>query len=64
MKAKVTALIKNSPIFPVDTFTAEEIIEFPDDENVFGRALTARQTFKKRYGENIDLTIKTVVYLD
>lgn len=63
MKAKVTATIKNSPVFPVDTFTAEEIVEFPDDENVFGRALAARQQFKKRYGEEIDLTIQNVEYI-
>jgi len=63
MKAKVTAVIKNSPVFPVDTFTAEAIVEFPDDENVLGRALTARRHFRERYGEAIDLTIKTVEYI-
>ena len=63
MKAKVTAIIKNSPVFPVDTFTAEEVVEFPDDENVFGRVLTARQQFKRRYGEEIDLTIQNVEYI-
>ena len=63
MKAKVTAIIKNSPVFPVDTFTAEEIVEFPDNENVFGRALTARRQFKKRYGEEIDLEIRNVEWL-
>ena len=64
MKAKVIATIKNSPVFPIDTFTAEETVEFPDNENVFGRVLIARQQFKKRYGEEIDLTIREVVYLD
>lgn len=63
MKAKVTATIKNSPVFPVDTFTAEATIEFPDDENVFGRVLTARQYFRKQYGEAIDLTIQSVEYI-
>lgn len=63
MKAKVTAIIKNSHVFPVDTITVEEIVEFPENENVFGRVLTARQHFKKRYGEEIDLEIRNVEWL-
>lgn len=63
MKAKVIAVVKNSPVIPLDSFVAQLVIEFPDDENVFGRVLTARRQFKERYGEEIDLTIRKVEYL-
>lgn len=63
MKAKVIAIIKNSPVIPVESFVAQLVIDFPDDENVFGRVLTARQAFRKQYGEEIDLTIRNVEYL-
>lgn len=63
MRAKVTAIIKNSPVFPVETVKVEEVVEFPDNENVFGRVLTARQHFKKRYGEDINLEIRNVEWL-
>ena len=42
---------------------AEEIIDFPDTENVFGRALIFRQHYKKKFGENIDLNIQKVEWL-
>lgn len=63
MKAKVTARISNSPKMPVKTFTAEHIIEFDENENIFGRALKFRQEFKKLYGENIDLSVQKVEWL-
>ena len=63
MKAKVIAVIKNSPVVPLDSFVAQLVVEFPDDENVFGRVLTARQQFRKQYGQEIDLTIRKVEYI-
>lgn len=63
MKARVTAKIKNSPIMPVNEFISTEIIEFDDDSNVFGRALTFRKHYKKQYGEDIDLQLIEVEWL-
>lgn len=63
MKAKVTAKVKNSPRIPVKEIVAEEIIDFPDSENVFGRVLIFRQHYKKKFGENIDLDIQKVEWL-
>lgn len=63
MKAKVTAIVKNSPIFPVKEMTVEETIDFPDNENVFGRALFFRQHYKNKYGNDIDLNIESVEWL-
>lgn len=62
-KAKITAKVKNSPIFPVKEFTAEHIVEFDENDNVFGRVWTFRQEFKKRYGKDIDLKIQRVEWL-
>ena len=63
MKAKVTAKVANSPKMPVKEFIAEHVIEFDENENVFGRALKFRQEFKKRYGQDIDLDIQKVQWL-
>lgn len=63
MKAKVTAKVKNSPLFPVKEIIAEEIIDFPDEENVFGRALLFRQHYKNKFGKDIDLDIQKVEWL-
>ena len=63
MKAKVTAKVANSPIMPVKEFIAEHVIEFDENENVFGRALKFRQEFRKHYGQNIALDIQKVEWL-
>lgn len=57
MKMLVTAKVKNSPKMPVKEFTAKEILDFPEDENVFGRVLIFRQHFKKKWGNEIELEL-------
>lgn len=63
MKARVKARIKNSPAMPIKEFTAEAIIEFEEADNVFGRAFRARQYFREKYGQEIDLEIIDVVFV-
>ena len=63
MKAKVTAKISNSPKMPIETFLAEETIDFPEDENVFGRAFRFREHFKNKYGKNIELDLVSVKWM-
>ena len=63
MKAKVTAKVANSPRMPIKEFTAEHVIEFDENENVFGRALKFRQEFKRHYGQDIELSIQKVEWL-
>ena len=63
MKAKVTAKVVNSPIMPVKEFIAEHVIEFDENDNVFGRTLKFRQEFRKYYGQNITLDIQKVEWL-
>lgn len=62
-KVKVTAKVANSPIMPVRTFIAEHLLEFPDNENVFGRVLKFRQEFKERYGQGITLDILKIEWV-
>lgn len=62
--AKITARVKNSPIMPVKEFTAVETLEFPDNENVFGRVLLFRQHFRKKYGQDIEVDLISCIYLD
>ena len=64
MKAEITAKVKNSPKFPVKVFTAVEIMEFPDDSNVFGRMLAFRQHFRKKFGQEIELDIVSCKWLE
>lgn len=64
MRAKITAKVENSPIFPVKEFEATHIVEFDDNDNVFGRMLTFRQEFKKHYGANIGLHIQKVEWME
>lgn len=63
MKAKVSAKVKNSPIMPVKEFLATHIIDFDENQNVFGRALKFRQEFRKFYGQEIELQLIKVEWL-
>lgn len=63
MKAKVIAKVANSSIMPVKEFIAQHVIEFDENENVFGRALKFRQELKKYYGQNISIDIQKVEWL-
>ena len=64
MNAEITAKVKNSPKVPVKVFTAVEIMEFPDDSNVFGRMLAFRQHFRKKFGQEIELDIVSCKWLE
>ena len=48
---------------PVKEFIAKHVIEFDENDNVFGRALKFRQEFRKYYGQNITLDIQKVEWL-
>lgn len=63
MKAKVTAKVANSSIMPVKEFIAQHVIEFDENENVFGRVLKFRKELRKYYGQNISIDIQKVEWL-
>ena len=63
MKTKVIAKVANSSIMPAKEFIAQHVIEFDENDNVFGRALKFRQEFRKYYGQNITLDIQKVEWL-
>lgn len=65
MKAKVRAVIRNSPIFPVTKVTAEKEFEFDEDDNVFSRLVKVRQYFYKTYRVSrfMDVEIVEVTWL-
>lgn len=60
MKAKITAKVANSTRMPIKEFTAEHIIEFDENENVFGKVLKYHQEFRKHYGQEITLEIQKI----
>ena len=63
MKAKVIAKVANSSIMPAKEFIAQHVIEFDENENVFGRVLKFRKELRKYYGQNISIDIQKVEWL-
>lgn len=48
---------------PVKEFIAQHVIEFDENENVFGRVLKFRKELRKYYGQNISIDIQKVEWL-
>lgn len=65
MKAGVTAIITNSPIFPVKKITAVKEFEFDESDNVFSRLAKVRAYFYKTYRVDkfMDVEIIKVTWL-